>query len=125
MPGKKILIVDDDPDLVHIFSLNLKRRGYQVATASDGEEGLAKVRSEKPDLIMVDIKMPKMDGYSFVRQLKQDEGSKKIPVIVLTAFEPMKDMFQMEGVQDYFVKSVNPEGLFAAIEKNLSSSRSS
>ena len=70
---------------------------------------------------MVDIQMPKMDGYTFVRRIRRDPETKHIPVVVLTSYEPMKDMFEVEGVKDYFLKSVNMEGLFKAIEKNLAS----
>lgn len=125
MPGKKILLVMDDPYLIQNFTLNLEKKGHQIVSASDGEDGLAKAVQETPDLILVDVELPKTDGFTFVRRLKRDETAKNIPVIVLASHEPMKDLFLMEGVQDYFVKSVNPEGLFAAIEKNLSSRRPS
>jgi CheY-like chemotaxis protein len=119
MSHQKILVVDDDPDFVQLLEFDLKKHGYNVVTALNGQEGLDKVKSEGPDLIMLDIKMPKVDGYTFVRHLKKDGGTKEIPVIVLTSYEPMKDMFQLEGVKDYFVKSANMEGLLKTIEKHL------
>ena len=118
----KILIVDDDPDFLQIVEFQLKKRGYQIVTASNGEEGLEKAYSENPELIMLDIKMPKMDGYTLVRRLKKDDRTKDTPLIVLTSYEPMKDMFQMEGVYDYFVKSAEMEKLFASIAKRFSAS---
>lgn len=121
----KILLIDDDHDFRQLIEFDLKRRGYQVVTASDGEEGLQKVKSEKPGLVLVDIKMPKMDGYTFVRRLRREEEGRDLPLIVLTSFEPMRDMFQMEGVQDYFVKSANIEKLLLTIEKHFKDKRSS
>lgn len=119
----KILLIEDDHDFRQLVEFDLKKRGYQVVTASDGDEGLQKIQSEKPALVLVDIKMPKVDGYTFVRRVKREEETKDLPVIVLTSFEPMKDMFQMEGIGDYFVKSANMEGLFKTIERNLKENR--
>ncbi len=115
----KILFVDDDQDFLQLLEFDFKKKGYTVITASNGEEGLEKAASEKPALIILDIKMPKMDGYTFVRRLKKDSDTKDIPLIVLTSYEPMRDMFQLEGVNDYFVKSANMEGLGQAVEKYL------
>jgi len=120
MADEKILIVDDDPDFVQLLEFELKKKGYQTSTAFNGEEGLQKAVSVKPELIILDIKMPKMDGYTFVRRLKKEPDTKEIPLIVLTSYEPMKDMFQLEGVRDYFVKSANMKSLLEAIERNLS-----
>ena len=119
MGDKKILLVDDDLDFVQILEFDLKKHGYEILTAANGEDGLEKLKTHKPALIILDIKMPKMDGYTFVRRIKKDPETKHIPVIVLTSYEPMKDMFQLEGVQDYVVKSVNMESLITSIEKNL------
>ena len=113
----KILFVDDDQDFLQLLEYDFKKKGYQVITAPNGEEGLAIAASQKPALIILDIKMPKMDGYTFVRRLKKDSDMKDIPLIVLTSYEPMKDMFQLEGVSDYFVKSANMENLIKAVEK--------
>ncbi|MBN1687714.1 MAG: response regulator [Candidatus Omnitrophica bacterium] len=125
MSQGKILLVDDDQDFSQLLEFDLKKQGYEVVTACNGEEGLEKVSQAKPELIVLDIKMPKMDGYTFVRRLKKDPETKDIPLIVLTSYEPMKDMFQMEGVNDYFVKSVNMDGLIKTIEKNLKGKRAS
>lgn len=117
--GSKILLVDDDKDYRDLIELELRKRGYTVVGASDGEEGIEKVAAEKPDLIITDIKMPKMDGYTFARNLKKDETSKQIPLIVMTSYEPMKDMFKMEGYSDYYVKSSDIKELCTVIERNL------
>ena len=121
MAGEKILLVDDDQDFSQLLEFDLRKKSYQVARTVNGEEGLEKVKSEKPVLIILDIKMPKMDGYTFVRRLKKEPESKDIPMIVLTSYEPMKDMFRLEGVNDYFVKSANMEGLLKVVEKYFES----
>ena len=123
MPGEKILLVDDDHDFAQLLEFDLRKKGYEIARAGNGEEGLEKVKTEKPRIVILDIKMPKMDGYTFVRRLKKEPESKDIPVIVLTSYEPMKDMFQLEGVTDYFVKSANMDALLKAIEKYLASEK--
>jgi len=117
MAGRKILVVDDDPDFQQLLVFDLKREGYETVTACNGEEGLEKVALEKPDLIILDIKMPKVDGYTFVRRIKKEPGMKDIPIIMLTSYEPMKDMFNLEGVKDYFVKSADMQMLMAAVRK--------
>jgi CheY-like chemotaxis protein len=122
MSGKKILLVDDDQDFAQLLEFDFKKRGYQVVTANNGEDGLSKAVSEKPNLIILDIKMPKMDGYTFVRRLKKDAETKDLPLVVLTSYEPMKDMFQLEGVSDYFVKSANMDNLMKTVEKYLQAS---
>ncbi len=113
----KILLVDDDQDFLQLLEYDFKKKGYSIVTASNGEEGLEKAASDKPALIVLDIKMPKMDGYTFVRRLKKDPDTKDIPLIVLTSYEPMKDMFQLEGVSDYIVKAANMDNLIKAVEK--------
>jgi DNA-binding response OmpR family regulator len=79
-----ILIVDDSRSLVHIIDGVLQREGYKTCTAYDGEEGLARARQEKPDLIILDIVMPKMDGYTVCRHLQQDPETAGIPILMLT-----------------------------------------
>lgn len=115
----KILIVDDDKDFAQLLEYDLKKKGYETVTANNGEEGLERALKEKPDLIILDIKMPKVDGYTFVRRLKKEVETKDTPLIVLTSYEPMKDMFQLEGVKNYFVKSANTDELFKAIKTHL------
>ena len=124
MAKHKVLIVDDDRDFAQLLEFDLKKGGYETVTACNGEEGLVKAQSERPDLIILDIKMPKVDGYTFVRRLKKETDMKETPLIVLTSYEPMKEMFKLEGVQDYFVKSADMKGLLASIEKHLSKNAS-
>lgn len=120
--SKKILVIDDDPNIVELLKRRLLASQYQVVTASNGEEGLKQVADEKPDLIIVDVLMPKMDGYTFVRTLRRDDEHRALPVIVLTAKDKMKDLFELEGVKDYIVKPYRPEDLMEKVKRNLASS---
>ena len=83
--AETILIVDDDPEILGMLDLRLGKRGYRVIEASDGESALALARAEKPALIVLDIMMPKMNGWEVARSLRQDEATRDIKIIVLTA----------------------------------------
>ncbi len=82
--AKKILIVDDEPNIIKVVESRLKANGYDVITASDGAQGIEKARAEKPDLILLDISMPRMNGQEALQKLKQDAATSAIPVIMLT-----------------------------------------
>ncbi|HEV8129509.1 MAG TPA: response regulator [Candidatus Eisenbacteria bacterium] len=84
-PKARVLVVDDEPDLVRILEFGLKAAGYQVETANDGQEGLKKAREQKPDIILLDLMLPKLDGYKVCRLLKFDERYKHIPIMILSA----------------------------------------
>jgi DNA-binding response OmpR family regulator len=84
-PRSRVLVVDDEPDLVRILEFGLKAAGYAVDTASDGQEGLKKAREQKPDIILLDLMLPKLDGYKVCRLLKFDERYKHIPIMILSA----------------------------------------
>jgi len=85
MASKKILIVDDEPDILETLTFALEREGYSCCTALDGADGLHKARTENPDLIFLDIMLPKMNGYKVARLLKFDERYRHIPILMLTA----------------------------------------
>ena len=104
MDKKKILLIEDEKDMVFAISMQLKASGYEVIAAADGEEGLKKTREEKPDLILLDIMLPGKDGYTYLLDLKKDEKTKSIPVIVVTAKPAMRDMFEIEGVSPSLAK---------------------
>ncbi len=118
---KKILIVEDELDLLTILKQRLEHHHYEVLEASDGEEGLKKVEESKPDLIILDIKMPKLDGYTFIKEMRTKKENAKIPVIVLTAHANLDSLFKVEGVTAYFTKPYETQTILAAIENALSS----
>ncbi len=88
--AKTVLIVDDQPFFITMQQNLLQRQGFRVVSAANGQEGLAKAKQHKPDLILLDIEMPGMDGFAVCEKLKQDESLKHIPVIVLTATQDAK-----------------------------------
>ncbi len=117
--SKKILIVDDEQQLVLAMKIRLQSKGYEVITASDGQEALDCANKDRPDLIILDVMMPGMDGYSCLRELNNRFGRGKIPVIILTARERMKDLFELEGIEDYMVKPFDYEDLLIRIQRVL------
>ena len=117
--NKKILVVDDEQQLALAVKIRLQSVGYQVVTASDGRQGLDMIEREKPDLILLDVLMPVMDGYSCLRELNTKYGRGTIPVIVLTARDRMKDLFELEGIEDYVIKPFDHKDLLIRIERAL------
>jgi len=116
MSAKKILIVDDEVDLVETIRFLLEMEGYRVLVSGDGEDALHQARKENPHLIILDIMLPKLDGYKVCRQLKSDERYKKIPILMLTARAQQKDRIvgTEAGADEYITK---PFDLAAFIEK--------
>ena len=117
--AKKILIVDDSTDVKKILKNRLEANHYEAITASNGAEGLERVKSEKPDMVILDVMMPEMDGYTFVLELKKITEHKATPIIVLTAKEKLQDIFKIEGIQEYMIKPVDTTELLKKIEKYI------
>ena len=115
--AKKILVADDEQQLALAVKIRLQTRGYQVVTASDGRQALELAEKERPDLVILDVLMPVMDGYSCLRELNNRFGRGKIPVIILTARDRMKDLFELEGIEDYVIKPFDHEDLLLRIER--------
>ena len=117
----RILAVDDTPENLEILRMRLEANGYEVATAADGEEGLAKAGSLKPDLILLDIMMPKLDGIGVVRMLKQDVSLRSIPVILVTAKADTRDVVEGldAGGDDYLTKPFEHRALLARVRSML------
>ncbi|MER8866965.1 response regulator [Mesorhizobium sp. M0751] len=117
----RILAVDDTPENLEILRMRLEANGYEVATATDGEEGLAKARELTPDLILLDIMMPKLDGISVVRMLKQDISLQAIPVILVTAKADTRDVVEGldAGGDDYLTKPFEHRALLARVRSML------
>ena len=121
MAKGKILVVDDEIYIVHILDFSLGMEGYEVLTALDGEQALEKARAEKPDLIVLDIMMPKLDGYETCKRLKADDATKHIPVILLSAKGRNVDQkvgFEV-GADDYITKPFSPRKLVERINAVL------
>lgn len=116
---KKILIVEDEVDLLAMLKQRLEHHQYEVLEAYDGEEGLAKVKQGNPDLIILDVKMPKLDGYTFIKEMRADKAHAKIPIIILTAHANLDSLFKMEGVSAYFSKPYEINQVLEAIKKAL------
>ncbi len=120
--NKKVLVVDDEPDVLALLTLMLKSQGYNVITAVDGQEALEKARKEAPDLILLDVMLPKMDGYKVARMLKFDENFSHIPIILLTAKIQEKDRqtgLEM-GANDYMTKPFETALLLSKVKETLS-----
>lgn len=119
--NKKILIVDDEVDLVETVSFPLKEEGFTVLVSYDGEDALDKARKEKPDLILLDIMLPKLDGYKVCRLLKFDEQYKHIPILMLTARTQEKDkIIGMEtGANEYITKPFEMDELIEKVKAYL------
>ena len=113
----KVLVVDDEVYILHTLDFSLNAEGYEVITAEDGEQGLAKAKSEQPDLVVLDVMMPKIDGYEACRKLKQDPKMKDVPVILLTA--KGRDIDRKLGLEvgadDYITKPFSPNKLIEKI----------
>lgn len=119
--AKKILIVDDEAELVDLVKIRLEAAGYEVAKAFDGQEGLDKAKLEKPDLILLDIMMPKMDGYKVCGLLKMDARFKKIPIILFSAKAQKEDaeLAKEVGADLYITKPFEAPVLLAKIKELL------
>ncbi len=121
MAAQKILLVDDDPNILKVLSMRLEKTGYEVDSISDGFMALEKIRKDRPDLIILDLMLPEIDGYKVCRMLKFDEAYKDIPVIMLTGRtqeEDRKKGLQM-GADAYIVKPFESKNLLMKIEELL------
>ena len=120
----KILVVDDDPDILEAVALILESQGYEVVTARDGIEGLANLKAEQPDLMILDLMMPKMDGFAVCKELQDPRWSKykDIPILILTSVreEASRRRYELEtglalDVDDYVEKPMSPDVLLKRV----------
>ena len=120
--AKKILLVDDEPHIITMLENRMKHAGYEVITACDGQEAITKAQKEKPDLIILDLMLPKLDGYKVCRMLKFDEKYKHIPIIMLSARaqEVDKKMGETVGADGYVTKPFEPQVLLGKVKDLLS-----
>jgi twitching motility two-component system response regulator PilH len=121
MSSKKIVVADDSPTVGYIIGSGLMAAGYEVELATDGVEAIAKVYSTQPDLILLDIDMPKMNGYQVCRLLKEDKATSHIPIVILTSRDQQQDRFWglSTGADDYLTKDLETNVLFERIEHLL------
>jgi len=122
--GKYVLIVDDDPDMVETVGMMLENKGFEVGKAYDGVEGEASIRQRRPDLVVLDVMMPRKNGYVLCAELKKDKATRDIPVILLTAVGeavPTATYSHADGMateaDDYIPKPVESEVLVEAIQR--------
>ena len=124
---KQILCIEDEPEMIDLIRLILGRRGFEVVGAAGGKEGLEKVRQQPPELVLLDLMMPDMDGWEVYQQIKADEKTKDIPVIVVTAKAQSIDKvlgLHIAKVDDYIAKPFSPQDLLNSVEKVLSAKNS-
>ena len=121
MTRTQIVIVEDEPDIVEVISYNLKREGYQVASADRGDEGLKLVRSQSPSLVILDLMLPGMDGLAVCQQLKADPITRDIPIIMVSAKGEESDIVigLGMGADDYLAKPFSPRELLARVKAVL------
>lgn len=121
--ANKILAVDDEKHIVRLVEINLKKAGYEVTTASNGREALEAVALSVPDLIVMDVMMPEMDGFAALKKLKENSATSNIPVIMLTAKAQDADVFKgwQSGADLYLTKPFNPAELLTFVQRILSS----
>ncbi len=119
MAGKRILICDDDPVILRLLQVNLELEGYEVLQAHHGEEALEIAGAEHPDLVILDIMMPRLDGYQTCEKLKATPETKDIPVVFLSAKAQQSDIDRGKsfGVADYLTKPFDPTDLLDVVER--------
>jgi DNA-binding response OmpR family regulator len=124
-PGRKlVLVADDDPDILDLVTFRLDRAGYEVVQARDGQEALDTALARAPDLCVLDVMMPRLDGYEVTRRLREAESTRSVPVILLTARAQESDVergFDV-GATDYMRKPFSPQELRARVEALLARS---
>jgi len=118
--NKQILCIEDEPEMIDLIRLILERRGFNVQGAAGGMEGIKKIRELLPDLVLLDLMMPDMDGWEVYQQMKADEATRGIPVIVVTAKAQSIDKvlgLHIAKVDDYIAKPFSPQELLDSVEK--------
>ena len=121
--ARRVVCIEDEPEMIDLFKLILTRRGFEVVGANGGRQGLELVRELKPDLVLIDLMMPDMDGWEVYQHLKSDQTTQNIPVIVVTAKAQSIDRvlgLHIAKVNDYIAKPFSPTSLLESIEQVLS-----
>ena len=115
----RVLVIDDEPDVLLLCRVNLQHAGHDVLEASDGERGLAQAMDERPDAIVLDLMLPALDGYGVLAALRDDERTRDIPVLVLTAKAQREDRVRCweEGASEYMTKPFSPSALSSTLSQ--------
>jgi CheY-like chemotaxis protein len=118
---RRVLVVDDEPDVLLLCRVNLEFEGYEVMEAADGVEAMSRVRERRPDVILLDVMMPRMDGWQVLTELKSDEQLRDIPVVMLTAKVQDQDQIRgwSSGASEYITKPFSPLSLSQVLEDVL------
>jgi DNA-binding response OmpR family regulator len=119
---RRVLCIEDEPEMIDLIRLILERKGFEVSSASGGEEGIQKIKHDLPDLVLLDLMMPFVDGWEVYQQMKADEATRHIPVIVITAKAQSIDKvlgLHIAKVEDYIAKPFKPQELVNSVERVL------
>ena len=119
----RILVTDDEPNIVRLIQVNLERQGFQVETANNGAQALEKIRANRPDLLVSDVMMPEMDGFELLSNIRRDPALENLPVIMLTAKAQDRDVLEgyTRGADMYLTKPFNPIELVTFAKRLLQS----
>ena len=123
--NEKILVIEDNPGSLRLMGYTLEKKGYQVITASDGLEGLRKARDEHPDLVILDVMLPGLDGYEVCHRLRQKPETAALPILMISAkvHQDDKDIGLRMGADDYLTKPAAPSAVVAKVETLLAGTR--
>src|SRR5208282_794677 len=118
--GKKVLVIDDEVDMLNVVEFALKKAGYEVVTCDNGRNAWDAIAKAKPDLVILDVMLPGIDGYSLELKISQDDTTKNIPIIVMTALEPSKTLFQkFPQVKGFMTKPFKTEVLLQTVTQAI------
>jgi DNA-binding response OmpR family regulator len=119
MTSKKVLIVDDEPEFVEMIKMRLEANKYEFFTASNGAEAIAMATAKRPDLMLLDVTMPQMDGFDVLEQLRSTEATRRLPVVMLTARRESKFLLRSQDLKacDYLMKPCDQKELLAVVRK--------
>ena len=117
MAKSKVLVIEDEPDILEVIHYNLEREGHKVSACRNGEQGLSRIRTDNPDLVILDLMLPGMDGVEVCRQVKADPVTRAIPIIMVTAKGEESDIVLGLGIgaDDYIAKPFSPRELVARV----------
>ncbi len=120
--GQKVLVVDDEPDVLLLCRVNLEFEGYEVIEAADGEQALERIREDRPDVVLLDVMMPRKDGWQVLTEVKEDPELRDIPIVMLTAKVQDQDQIRgwSAGAADYITKPFSPLALSQVLQDVLS-----